>query len=647
MEISRIQIANYRSIKNIDLCIEDYVALIGVNGAGKSSAIYALKWFYDGLGMSEDDIHLRTRSILELDDMHEPEVVEKEDIPQLEVIVTFINITPSDKARLGRYGKGSEIVLKRVREGSTSRFLASGISGPGFNAIRENSQATAYLLYCGVRTEISELAVFPKSVTKTVMDAELTRWETDPNNKEKLVTGWGDSYGPSDCASAPNAYSSLSEAFLACSHFVFIPAGTDMASQVSKDTTGSLLSQLIGGITKAAENEASEAWLAANPDAFTNYRDSVTASIESSTAQKSIIINEEMKKFVPGIELSLIPVIPPWVPKIGHTLATRVKVNGLVTDVSKQGHGVQRAISMAMIQASGSEIAAGSKGELWSAARVICIEEPEIYQHPVRARAFASTLASLSKKEDTQVVLATHSPYFIRSDQFSKLRRFTLKDGETNVKSTTIEEVSQVTGKPAKKIIKEMERTFPTAFSEGFFAEMVVIVEGPTDKAVIESIVEKFGLSLDSFGVSVLAAEGKPGLFMPFTILNNLGIPLYVVFDGDNDPDEASKDAHRKQTNEILAWLPESEHVLTGGNPYAFGDPTIITENYTIWGDDLEAELALWPSYQKSSLRISPQGMSKDIIGYKAAIKGADLDDIPDGLKGLFAAILLRVQADF
>lgn len=46
MRISRIRIRNFRSIVDLDLPLDDYTALVGHNGAGKSSILYALHWFF-------------------------------------------------------------------------------------------------------------------------------------------------------------------------------------------------------------------------------------------------------------------------------------------------------------------------------------------------------------------------------------------------------------------------------------------------------------------------------------------------------------------------------------------------------------------------------------------------------------------------
>ena len=58
-----------------------------------------------------------------------------------------------------------------------------------------------------------------------------------------------------------------------------------------------------------------------------------------------------------------------------------------------------------------NEIKISSQADRWIEAKedlpalIICIEEPEIYQHPIRARSFARVLVELSKKEKVQVFL--------------------------------------------------------------------------------------------------------------------------------------------------------------------------------------------------------------------------------------------------
>lgn len=43
MKISTISVSGFRCLKKVE--VEDYSVLIGANGSGKSSVLYALDWF--------------------------------------------------------------------------------------------------------------------------------------------------------------------------------------------------------------------------------------------------------------------------------------------------------------------------------------------------------------------------------------------------------------------------------------------------------------------------------------------------------------------------------------------------------------------------------------------------------------------------
>src|SRR5690606_39049292 len=79
---------------------------------------------------------------------------------------------------------------------------------------------------------------------------------------------------------------------------------------------------------------------------------------------------------------------------------------------------------------------------------VIClaIEEPELFQHPIQAQAFAKVLRSLAEDADKriQVTYATHSPYFLEARHFDQVRRLTRSADETPVVSVNYATVADV-----------------------------------------------------------------------------------------------------------------------------------------------------------------------------------------------------------
>lgn len=432
------------------------------------------------------------------------------------------------------------------------------------------------------------------------------------------------------------------------------------------------MNELIGAVMSDAGARAQAEWLVENEATMSQLQTRVRESVEASTDIQTSRINSRLSSLVPNASVALTTTVPDWTPKTDATVTTDVTIDGVTNDVSKQGHGIQRAVMISMFQAlvpdaeltRDNHVQADDEDEAEANTRleeelarlpslIICIEEPEIYQHPIRARAFARTLTELSTQLGAQVIVATHSPYFVRPDQFSSLRRFTLKDGQTEVSSTSPAELSASTGIPVEKISKIVDKRVPTEFSEGFFADSVALVEGDTDRAVVEALASRLNLALDVKGISVLEVSSKESIRIPYEILHALGIPAFVFIDGDflgakrKHPTDAAKESsahasHKAATESIIAWLPSSVAVQ-GNLPVLFGNPTVVASHFVVWYDDLEEELAAWPSFDAALVANGDGSIrartKKDLYAYRNAILDADMSDMPDTLKSAIEAI--------
>jgi hypothetical protein len=352
---------------------------------------------------------------------------------------------------------------------------------------------------------VTELPDFGRSPSKDDILAALTAWEQETGNAAALVEiahsdasqmmGWN----------GPNV---LKE----CVRFVLIPAATSITSEVGASTKGSALSELVGAFMSAASALAQAAWLQKHADAVAELSEEIRKSIESVTGVQASRINARLSSLVPNASVTLTSTLPEFAPKVDPSIATAVTIDGITNDVSRQGHGVQRAVMISMFQAivpdadltRTTHIMQEGEDEATAQARleeslsglpgiIVAIEDPEIYQHPIRARAFARTLIELAQQPGVHVLLATHSPYFIQPEQFAALRRFTYARGETFVANPTISSVATSSGIADDNIAKAITSHVPTEFSEGFFAEAVALVEGQTDRIVLEAAATKLG----------------------------------------------------------------------------------------------------------------------------------------------------------
>lgn len=89
--------------------------------------------------------------------------------------------------------------------------------------------------------------------------------------------------------------------------------------------------------------------------------------------------------------------------KKGNILSTE---NGIETDISEKGNGLQRALALAIIQVY-SKVSTNDENTQF------LIDEPEIYLHPKAQDKLIDSLVTLSKNGN-QVFITTHSPYILR-----------------------------------------------------------------------------------------------------------------------------------------------------------------------------------------------------------------------------------------
>lgn len=654
MKISHVTIQNYRSIEALDVDFDDYASFVGSNGSGKSSALYAVDWLINGGNLEPADVHS-----CPLDADIEGKTVS--------VTATFTDLTARDRERLEKYGRGEKLTIRRSWSAGDAKpkIVGRAMQGPNFLTVRAaGSVGDARSAYAALRAIYSELEEPGRLPGKDDLDKLLNKWEDDPRRATELEAVDDDDATHFFGIDGQNRLKQ-------CIRLVLVPAASDIASEVAGTKRGSAINELIGVLMSNAGSTAREDWILRHASEIQELTDSMKLGVETATGLQATRINDRLQTLIAGAAVSFVTDVPSWVPSPSPSVNTDVALDGIVNGVSKQGHGIQRAVMIAMFQSltpdEGSveqahKIEDGETAEQAEErlrlvkedlpALIICIEEPEIYQHPIRARSFARVLVELSKKDKVQVFLATHSPYFVRPADFESLRRFTLSSGESSVHQTSIDEITTEVGGELKRaqVEKTVNQQLPTSFSEGFFADAVVLVEGDTDKAVLEELAQKLGRPFDAAGISVLNMSGKGNLKIPAIMLQKLGIPTYIVADGDAcgaaraHPGDAAAAAsahgsHKADTDRLMTWLPKSTNAIHGTLPFVFGDGTVVCENYAVWEDDIENELDGWLSFVTAQTANYHWVRQKDILAYRVDVLGADAVDVTTPLSAIVEAI--------
>ena len=220
-------------------------------------------------------------------------------------------------------------------------------------------------------------------------------------------------------------------------------------------------------------------------------------------------------------------------------------------------HSAQAGASASASEAEeGGDAGTGTDGP----SIVLALEEPELYQHPTRARHLADLLSSISQRgfkgvaSSVQVIYATHSPYFVGADRIEQIRLLRKVDagegmpGATRVWSTDMDSIQERLAAAGAarhadpdKLEHDFDRILTPLMSEGFFADTVVLVEGDTDRIAVMRAAELLGTPLDERGVAVIPCGAKPSMPGPLAMFLELGVRTYAVWDGDNNAGREKK----------------------------------------------------------------------------------------------------------
>lgn len=188
---------------------------------------------------------------------------------------------------------------------------------------------------------------------------------------------------------------------------------------------------------------------------------------------------------------------------------------GFEVDADAEGAGVQSAVAIAI---------ARTYAQIVQQPLTLVIEEPELYLHPHGCRHFYKILQDLSN-QGVQIIYATHERSFVNIGDFESICLIKKENGETKAYSGN-EGVSEI------DVIRTASK-FNEELNEVFFAEKVILVEGPDDKIACRLALEKLGVGLDENNISIVDCGGNGGITPMVEILSQFNIKTFTVVDED------------------------------------------------------------------------------------------------------------------
>jgi putative ATP-dependent endonuclease of the OLD family len=241
---------------------------------------------------------------------------------------------------------------------------------------------------------------------------------------------------------------------------------------------------------------------------------------------------------------------------------------------------------------------------------VLIIEEPEAHLHPLAQQWLASRVRQMCEG-GLQIVLTTHSPHFI-----SILGLEGIALVRKGASGTTVAQLNRAelvghcvaSGVPSARITPENVLPFYTAVAtpqilEGFFAKVVVLVEGPSEALALPAYLTRCKVVPSRDGVAVIPVGGKGNLGKWHRLFTAYGIPTYVVFDNDGRRDDPSGDKRRDALRAV--GVPEEEcTTVVEGNEWH------VRERFMVFGQNFEEALReAIPEYSQAEAEARAQGV--------------------------------------
>jgi hypothetical protein len=285
--------------------------------------------------------------------------------------------------------------------------------------------------------------------------------------------------------------------------------------------------------------------------------------------------------------------------KIEEPIAgVQIGERGFEGELSRFGHGLQRSYMFALLQ----EL--NTLSDENAPTLILCIEEPELFQHPPQARHLASTLMELSSS-NSQVMICSHSPLFIPKNSFANVR-IIKEEGQPCYsinKQLSYKGLSDLLASigskpiPTKGVVAKLYPFLSPSINEMFFCKVPVFVEGIEDVAYIKTYLDLTNLFDDfrRFGCHLINADKKSNLLEPLAVVKLLKLHAYVIFDFDTN---VTKDEHitqHKNDNKKLLAIQGHE------KQDAWPDAHVIESNLWGWktnmGIGVQHEILNWEKF--------------------------------------------------
>lgn len=262
---------------------------------------------------------------------------------------------------------------------------------------------------------------------------------------------------------------------------------------------------------------------------------------------------------------------------------------------------------------------------------IIAVEEPENSLSPHYLGRINALLNGISKGDDAQAVVTTHSPSMLRRVPPEKIRHTRIGTNRiTTVKEISMPPKSKV---DAYKYIREGILSNP----EVYFSRFVVLGEGASESIILPKLFEAAGLPVDENGITIAQLGGRHVNYM-WKLLNDLEIPHATLLDLDLSRyhggwgrinyafNELRKVGNDWKTEDIPKWNESNPLEEEPENPDDDTWIDILREENVFFSEPLDLDFSMILSYPDAYEIDSETIKSPDESTYKSVLGKSHTD---------------------
>lgn len=532
MKIKSLSIKNWRSIRQLDLSAQDLMIIIGQNNHGKSNLLSAILFFFGEIKPQDLDFSQGSTELfveVEFDSLDEQDLI---------TFSKYVTKRNTIKVRKIAYLGGSFEYHGWIETFKEDFLQENNASNYTKREIAESLSFYPYLPPTGRITKQDVINAQNLYIQNNLEQLELS-YQLETTNFMGLKSVAKGIFG--EVYFLP-AIKNASDDFLSKDTSVFSKLLGEVISEMSLNNsdwngTKELVSELFAKFNKYIDGEENKN----RPQQLINFENELSSELSSWKA------NFDIQVSAPDIDAIFRANTSVWIN------------DGTRTDISRKGHGLQRAVTIALIQLIAKRQLQAvqntdTTNRAVSKSRYFIFEEPELYLHPQAQRALFDTFTQLSET-GSQVILCTHSSNLINIDKYKSI--YIIKKENDDLGSEVVQ-CNEDLFEGDEKQEWNLSYWINPDRGELFFAKKVILVEGQTEKVIISALADV--LSVFKYEYTIIDCGSKGNIPHYIKLLNKFKIPYVAVYDKDHQArkgDDARRTAD-KDTNSILSIVDSS-----------------------------------------------------------------------------------------